>query len=89
MRHQQDKPREEQQAQDAELDIRTTLQELVPSVQVLCERHQRHKQCGEDEDGTAAKHATFAQTLGPFRVLTSSIKTAAQSPTTRFPALLA
>lgn len=82
MRHQHDKPREEQQAQDAEFHIGTTLQEFVPSVQVLCDRHHRNEQCSEDEHGAAAKYASCAQTSGPFSVLAASIKTAAQNCTT-------
>jgi hypothetical protein len=84
MRHQQDKSGKQQQAEDAELNVRTTLQELVPSVEVLSERHQQNEHCGENQDGTAANHAPFTQTPGPFRILSTLVKIAAQSCTTQF-----
>jgi hypothetical protein len=52
---------------------------------VLSERHHQNEQRGEDQHGTAANHAPFAQTPGPFRIRSALIK-AAQSCTTEFPA---
>lgn len=83
----QDESGKQEQAKGAELDIRATLQELVPCIKVLSERHEQNDQCGKDEHGTASKHVPLAQTAGPFRILSALIKTAAQSCTTRFLAI--
>jgi hypothetical protein len=87
MGHHQDESGEQEQAKAAELDIRATLQELVPRIKVLSQRHEQNEQCGKGEHGTAAKHVPLAQTAGPFRILSALIKTAAQSCTTRFLAI--
>ncbi len=89
MRHQQHKPGEQQQAKNAELNVPAAMQELVPAVEVLGERHQENEHRGEDQHCAAAKHASLGHPPGPFRMFVASIETALQRCTTRFPANLA
>jgi hypothetical protein len=79
IRNQQHQPGKQQQAKDAELKVRATLQESVPVQRVLRQRHQQNEEAGKDQDSAAklhprGKHKGFLFLIGP-----ATIRFAAQS----------
>jgi hypothetical protein len=85
MRHQQNKTGKQQQAQNAKLGIWTALQNPVAPAEVIGKWHQQEEQSSEDQHGTATQNTFLGQASRPCCVLSTSIKAAVQSCTTRFP----